>query len=104
MEAQSCRLQGPSLIVSIGPQEKSHPSKVHLQSDGKKAKACCWIHGPGFGDQRDGWSAGVVLGPRSCKEPGFNFDVSLKLGLQSTCECEMVKEPGHITLEEGHSG
>jgi len=47
---------------------------------GKKAKACCWMHGPGFGDQREGGSARVRLGPWSCKEPGFNFDVCLKLG------------------------
>ena len=34
---QSCRLQGPSLTVSIGPQEKFHSFKVNLQSDGEKA-------------------------------------------------------------------
>ena len=73
------------------------PLKVNLQSDGQMAKAYCWMHGI--------WRLKGWLECWGCKEPGFNFDICLKLGLRNTCQCEMVKEPwSYITLEEGHSG
>ena len=37
-----------------------HSSLVNLKSDGQKTKGCM---ARDFGDQRDGWSTGVILGP-----------------------------------------
>jgi len=48
-----------SITVNIGPQEKSHPSKVNLKSDAQKAKACCWLDMVSV--EKNGWSVGVVL-------------------------------------------
>ena len=51
-ESQCCRLQALSNTVTIGSQEESHSSEVNIKSDEQETKACCWVHGPGFGDQR----------------------------------------------------